>query len=152
MAEKMPASWWTGAQSTTTQGEMVWHNLWALVIILIIYYIMLHRYIILYYYILCILKYSFSHYIVTKYLARSSLRQEGCVWLTVEEVQSITVGGHGRKSLAGHIASTVGNQREQEVEPGYQISRLTPFSPAVIKSLPIQGHHLGTKCSNIQDY
>lgn len=39
-------------------------------------------------------------------------------------------GGHGSKSLAGHIASTVGNQREQEVEPGYQISRLTPFSPA----------------------
>lgn len=39
-----------------------------------------------------------------------------------------------------------------EVEPGYQISRLTPFSPAVFKNLPIQGHYQDIKCSNIQDY
>lgn len=57
-------------QCTTTHGELVWHNLWALVIIIIVYYI-----IILYYYVFCILKY-FSHYIVTKCMTRSNVRQE----------------------------------------------------------------------------
>jgi hypothetical protein len=80
-------------------------------------------------------------------MTRSSLKEEEFVWLT-EELQSISVG-KARQQEAGWPHPTVrATVKSQEVGPGYQISRLTPLSPAVFKNLPIHCHHRDTKNSD----
>lgn len=142
---------WTGAQCTTTHGDMVWHNLWALVIILIC--IILNYTIPLRYIVLLYIMYSqifiFSLY-CDKILGKKQFKA-GRVCLA----HSRGVHDRGRAWQQESGWSHCIHSREPEgTGSGAWLSDLKahPLFTSMIKNLPIQGHHLGTKCSNIQDY